>query len=455
MARKLRIEYAGATYHVMARGNQGRDIYAEDRDRKLWLQTLGEACEKTGWRIHAWVMMGNHYHLLLETPEPNLVAGMKWFQGTYTQRYNCRHGLMGHLYQGRYKALVVEGTQGSCLAVVSTYIHLNPARAGLIGIGREPLACYRWSSYPLYLKGPAERPGWLVTERVLGSLGLGPGNRRGYRAYLEGRVLELGIEQGREKLAEEWKGIRRGWYLGGAEFRERMLGRVGSPLLKGGSSSHGGEARREHGEAQAERLLQAGLPVMRLEESQLEERPKGAAEKQALAWWLCRHTTVRRRWVTQRLGMGDESRVTQAIRRVESGVEPNWRGSRSSWKRDTRAARRQRHEYSEFRDRYLCEFRIPGPTPAMGWFVNRNVRFSFFFSFFSAAEVECCVASWIASSGGAPVVGPGLTCYPYILCGVHYIVSNPARGAHGDQSLNRAIQRPRGQYGLRYAPKVS
>jgi putative transposase len=82
MARKLRIEYAAAVYHVMARGNQGRDIYADDRNRKLWLTTLGEACEKTGWRIHAWVMMNNHYHLLLETPEANLVAGMKWLQGT-------------------------------------------------------------------------------------------------------------------------------------------------------------------------------------------------------------------------------------------------------------------------------------------------------------------------------------------------------------------------------------
>jgi REP element-mobilizing transposase RayT len=98
MARKIRIEYAGAVYHVMARGNQGRDIYADDQDRKLWLEALAEGCEKTGRRIHAWVMMGNHYHLLLETPEANLVAGMKWLQGTYTQRYNSRRKLFGHLY---------------------------------------------------------------------------------------------------------------------------------------------------------------------------------------------------------------------------------------------------------------------------------------------------------------------------------------------------------------------
>ena len=98
MARKIRLEYAGAVYHVMARGNQGRRIYADDPDRKRWLETLAEGCEQTGWRIHAYVLMPNHYHLLAETPEANLVAGMKWLQSTYTQRYNARHKVFGHLF---------------------------------------------------------------------------------------------------------------------------------------------------------------------------------------------------------------------------------------------------------------------------------------------------------------------------------------------------------------------
>ena len=97
MARSLRIEYAGAVYHAMARGNQGGLIFQDDPDRRCFLETLGEACEKTGWRIHAYVLMGNHYHLLVETAEANLVAGMKWLQGTYTQRYNSRHKVFGHL----------------------------------------------------------------------------------------------------------------------------------------------------------------------------------------------------------------------------------------------------------------------------------------------------------------------------------------------------------------------
>ena len=107
MARQVRIEYAGAAYHVMARGNQGQAIFADDLDRDTWQKTLGEACEKTGWDIHAFVLMGNHNHLLAQTPEGNWVAGMKWLQGAYTQRYNWRHSVFGHLFQGRYKALAV------------------------------------------------------------------------------------------------------------------------------------------------------------------------------------------------------------------------------------------------------------------------------------------------------------------------------------------------------------
>src|SRR6266853_860196 len=153
MARAIRLQYAGAVYHVMARGNQGDPIFRDVQDRRVWLETLGEACQKTGWRIHAYVLMGNHYHLLLETPEANLVEGMKWLQGAYTQRHNTRHKVRGHLFQGRYKAVVVDGEEEPYFQVASTYIHLNPARAKLIRIGEERLSVYVWSSYPFYLRG--------------------------------------------------------------------------------------------------------------------------------------------------------------------------------------------------------------------------------------------------------------------------------------------------------------
>ena len=184
MARPIRIQYPGAVYHVMARGNRGLKIFADDQDRKSFLGTLEEACGKTGWRVHAYVLMANHYHLLLQTPEPNLVDGMKWLQGTYTQRYNARHKVRGHLFQGRYKAVPVEagGEDDNYFAVVSTYIHLNPARAGLIRPGEQRLKRYRWSSYPWYLNGAGRRSRWLEVQRVMESVGLAAGQRKGYEA---------------------------------------------------------------------------------------------------------------------------------------------------------------------------------------------------------------------------------------------------------------------------------
>ena len=106
MARPLGIQYPRAVYQ--ARGSHGQAIFGDDKDRERFLETLAEACQKTGWRVHAYVLMGNHYHLLIETPEGNLVAGMKWLQSAYTQRYNRRRKLFGHFFQGRYKAVIVD-----------------------------------------------------------------------------------------------------------------------------------------------------------------------------------------------------------------------------------------------------------------------------------------------------------------------------------------------------------
>jgi hypothetical protein len=151
---------------------------------------------------------------------------------------------------------------------------------------------------------------------------LGPQEQSGYRAYVEGRVLELGIEQGRKQWEQEWKALRRGWYFGGAKFRERMLELINEPLSRGRRGSYSGEAKREHGEAEADRLVRLGLPLVGLGESDLAVLPKRGIEKQVLAWWLCQHTTVGRRWVSERLNMGDESRVTQALRRTKAVAEP-------------------------------------------------------------------------------------------------------------------------------------
>src|ERR1041385_5576087 len=152
MARKLRLQYEGAVYHVMNRGNHREDIFRDDSDRRLLLDILEETCAKTHWHVHAWCLMSNHFHLVLETPRANLVDGMKWLLGTYTMRFNRRHKLNGHLFAGRYKSLLVDGRALGYLRTVCDYVHLNPVRAKLLGKG-ERLQRYRWSSYPSYLRG--------------------------------------------------------------------------------------------------------------------------------------------------------------------------------------------------------------------------------------------------------------------------------------------------------------
>jgi putative transposase len=132
MARKLRLEFPGACYHVINRGNYRRDVFLHDRTKAAFVACLYEACEKSAWTLHAFVVMRNHYHLAIETPRGNLVAGMHWLQATFANRFNKLRGEHGHLFQGRYKALLVE--EGDPLSLVCHYIHLNPVRAGIVPV---------------------------------------------------------------------------------------------------------------------------------------------------------------------------------------------------------------------------------------------------------------------------------------------------------------------------------
>ncbi len=260
--------------------------------------------------------MSNHYHLLLETPEGNLVTGMKWLQGTYTQRFNRRHEVFGHLFQGRYKAVVIDGGAPGYFEVVGTYIHLNPARAGLIRIGRELLKGYRWSSYPAYVSRRDSGVSWMCRERVLAGSGLAAGDVKGYEAYMESRVLELGLKQGRQELEGKWKALRRGWYVGGEGFGEKLRARLAALVAGKKRESHSGGAKRAHGEAAAQKLLAKGLAVLGVGLRELQRLPKSTPEKTVLAWWLRERTTVSLRWVSEELGMGHYTRVTQAVSRM-------------------------------------------------------------------------------------------------------------------------------------------
>lgn len=320
MARKPRIEYAGAAYHVMSRGDHGEAIFGDDLDRERFLRTLGETCERTGWRVHAYVLMSNHYHGLIETPEGNLVVGMKWLQGTYTQRYNGRHGIRGHLFQGRYKAVPVDMEEEGCLERMATYIHLNPMRAGVVVPGGRGLEAYRWSSYGEYLKKPGKRPEWLETRRVLSALGLADTSRGrwGYREYMESRAEALGNEQ--EKAAAEtgWKGIRRGWYVGGEEFRDRLLDNLQGVMRGKRRESYSGAEVEAHDERAAERWLRVGMKALGMEEGALVSGRKGKLEKCLLAWLMKKRTVVSNDWITRQLRMGHPSNIPTYVRVMET-----------------------------------------------------------------------------------------------------------------------------------------
>jgi putative transposase len=153
MARPSRFQYPGAVYHVMARGDGGKAVFETDDDRHAFISRLGQVCGSHGWRVHVWVLLGNHFHLLLETPQANLVIGMKWLMGTFSQGWNRARQRRGHVFQGRYKSVPVNGTAADAcyFRIVADYVHLNPARAAGGDLG--PLARYRWSSLVAYAKG--------------------------------------------------------------------------------------------------------------------------------------------------------------------------------------------------------------------------------------------------------------------------------------------------------------
>jgi REP element-mobilizing transposase RayT len=294
MPRKLRVQYPGAIYHVMNRGDRREPVFKDDEDRRRFLETLGQACDKTGWQVHAYCLMLNHFHLVVETPRANLVAGMKWFLGTYTSRFNRRHKLFGHLFSGRYKSLIVDGSGDGYLRTVCDYVHLNPIRAKLLP-PEEPLQAYRWSSYPEYLKRMGQRVGWLRVDRVLGELGIQRDNTAGRRQFAQA----MEERRGKDKPGE-WKAVRRGWFLGGAQLREQVLEMMGGEM----GEHHGGEEKQETDEQKAQRLVREELAKRRWTEQDLKRCRKTDARKVKMAARLRRESVMTLDWIARRLQMG-------------------------------------------------------------------------------------------------------------------------------------------------------
>ena len=211
MARSLRLEFPGAIYHVTSRDNARSAIFIDDEDRRLFLSCLSEVVTRFHWRCHAYCLMDNHYHLLIETPEANLSLGMRQLNGVYTQRFNRRHGRVGHMFQGRFKAIVVD--RDSYLLELCRYVVLNPIRAGMVA----DVAHYAWSSYPAIM-GLTGLPAWLEADWVLGQFAKTRSAAR--RRYAEFVSEGLG-------LPSPWSAVRGQVLLGSEAFVEQVR-----PLLE-------------------------------------------------------------------------------------------------------------------------------------------------------------------------------------------------------------------------------
>src|SRR3990172_7313322 len=206
MARPLRIVFPGAIYHVTSRGNARAAIFKEDADRELFLEVLQQVVERFNWLCHAYCLMDNHYHLMIETPDGNLSAGMRQLNGVYTQRFNRRHGRVGHIFQGRFKAILVD--RDSYLLELCRYVVLNPVRAGMV---KKP------SAYPLSSFRPTMGldpvPRFLTVDWVLSQFARTKVSaRRRYREFVEAGI----------GLPSPWEALKGQTLLGGEGFVEKL-----------------------------------------------------------------------------------------------------------------------------------------------------------------------------------------------------------------------------------------
>ncbi len=183
MPRKLRLQYPGAMYHVMSRGDRREKIFLDGVDRHDLITTLAEGCQKTGRQVHTYCLMANHYHLVVETPEADLVAGVAWLQSTYTIRLNHRHKLFGHVFSGRCKSQLVEGSGTGYLRTAWDYAHLNPVRAHAQNRRAAVILCV--DQLQRVFAGGRTPPGWIRVERLLGEHGIQEDTVAGRRRFEE------------------------------------------------------------------------------------------------------------------------------------------------------------------------------------------------------------------------------------------------------------------------------
>ncbi len=301
MARRLRIQYKGAIYHVINRGNYRSDVFGSVGAAQAFESVLAETCETWQWRLHAYVIMRNHFHLTIETPQPNLVDGMHWLQSTYATRFNRFRSECGHLFQGRYQALLIENF--AAVARVVNYIHLNPLRAHLV----EPaqLAQFRWSSLARFTR--EGRPAWLVAEDWLQQLGLAD-SRDGWQAY---EKLLLSIAGTTDADAER-QALCHGWAIGIAGWRQAVAKDYAHLALgQGIAANEARELKHAHWAATLERELER----IGKTSDDCASDSKSAGWKLELAIKLRDESGAADGWIAENLQMGSPSSVRSHVSR--------------------------------------------------------------------------------------------------------------------------------------------
>lgn len=211
MARPLRVQFSGAFYHVTSRGNEKRDIFYDEHDREMFLENFGEVCVSHNWRCYAYCLMDNHYHLFIETIDATLAHGMRDLNGIYTTRFNHKHSRTGHVFQGRYKAFVVDSD--AYLYEVARYVVLNPVRARLVGHPKD----WKWSSYR-YTAGYTKGPNWFMGDAILSMFS--QDKKQAQKQYRE--FVQTGIDG-----VSPFDRVREGMILGDERFAYEVWERAG------------------------------------------------------------------------------------------------------------------------------------------------------------------------------------------------------------------------------------
>jgi putative transposase len=300
MSRRLRIEFEGAIYHVMARGNGRQKIVRDDTDRRRLIDGLEQTVVRHGWDLLSYVVMSTHLHLLVKTPRPNLGAGMQAFLSGYAIWASRRWRRPGHLFQGRYRAEMIEDE--SYYWTVSRYIHLNPVRAGLV---RRPQQ-WDWSSYPSYRDQRRAQP-WVAHEAMLsaGQGERGRSDRRGdYVRFVEARSAD--------RLPSPFREAIGGWILGSEQFVSRLRGLAGANR----SNPPSREARQLAG-LDPQRIIAAVAEFYGVEGSSLSRRGNPHLARPVAAWLCRRHTEASLRELAEWLGLSRADSVPNLTRRLE------------------------------------------------------------------------------------------------------------------------------------------